>query len=164
MKIKDFQIPNFQLENKKIGNKEKGANAERELYKMFIDNNWRAVRVAGSGVMENTSCDLIAGKPRKKYCIEVKASKKTSKYITKKQVEEFLIFSQMFGLKPILALRFNREGWFFINPKELEDTGKYWKINLEKARKKGKRFGQAFDEQARKEMTNEKIYDELMKD
>jgi len=127
-----------------MGNKEKGANAERELYQMFIDNSWRAVRVAGSGVMDNTSCDLIAGKPGKKYCIEVKASKKPVKYITKKQVEEFMIFSQMFGLKPIIAVRFNREGWFFINPKNLEDSGKNWVISLDKARRKGKKFGQAF--------------------
>ena len=148
-----------------MGNKEKGANAERELYQMFIDNNWRAVRVAGSGVMDNTSCDLIAGKPGKKYCIEVKASKKTSKYITKKQIEQFLIFSQIFGLKPLLALRFNREGWFFLNPKELEDSGKFWKINLEKAKAKGKRFGQAFNNfQGKEELTNEKIYDELIKE
>ena len=127
-----------------MGNKEKGSNAERELYQMFIDNCFRAVRVAGSGMMDNTACDLIAGKPGKKYCIEVKSSKKPVKYITKKQVEEFVIFSQMFGLKPVVAVRFNREGWFFINPKNLEDSGKNWVISLEKARKKGKRFGQAF--------------------
>src|SRR3989344_6555607 len=107
-----------------MGNKEKGANAERELYQMFIDNCFRAVRVAGSGVMENTSCDLIAGKKGKKFCIEVKASKKKSKYITKKQIEEFMIFSEIFGLNPVVAVRFNREGWFFIHPKNLEDSGK----------------------------------------
>jgi len=144
-----------------MGNKEKGANAERELYDMFIDNSWRAVRVAGSGMMDNTSCDLIAGKPGSKYCIEVKASKKTSKYITKKQVEEFMIFASLFGLKPVLAVRFNREGWFFIKPKDLEaskskdfdshqksgiseNSGKNWVISLDRAKKKGKRFGQAF--------------------
>ena len=32
-----------------MGNKEKGANAERELLKMFSENGFRAVRVAGSG-------------------------------------------------------------------------------------------------------------------
>lgn len=127
-----------------MSNKEKGSKVERELYQMFIENNYRAVRVAGSGMMENTACDLIAGKPRKKYCIEVKSCKKPVKYITKKQVEDFIIFSQIFGLKPVIAVRFNREGWFFLNPKYLEDSGKYWKISLEKARKKGKRFGQAF--------------------
>jgi len=129
-----------------MGNKEKGANAERELLKMFCENNWRAVRVAGSGLMDDSPCDLLAGKSgEKKICIECKTSKKTSKYISKKQIEDFLIFSEIFGLKPVLAVRFNREGWFFLNPKELEDSGQNWVINLELARQKGKRFGQAFD-------------------
>ena len=127
-----------------MSNKKKGSNAERELYNKFIEEGYRAVRVAGSGVMEKTACDLIAGKGRKKYCIEVKSTKSKSKYIDKKQIEEFIIFSEIFGLKPIIAIRFNREGWFFIKPKDLEDSGNFWKISLEKARKKGKRFGQAF--------------------
>jgi len=128
-----------------MGNKEKGANAERELYQMFIDNSFRAVRVAGSGMMENTSCDLIAGKAGKKFCIECKASKKTSKYITKKQIEEFMIFSEIFGLKPVIAVRFNRQGWFFLSPKKLVDSGKNWCITLEDCQKKGKRFSQYFE-------------------
>jgi len=128
-----------------MGNKEKGANAERELYQMFIDNSFRAVRVAGSGMMENTSCDLIAGKPNRKFCIECKASKKPNKYITKKQVEEFMIFSEIFGLEPVIAVKFNRQGWFFLSPQDLEDSGKNWVISLEKAREKGKRFSQFFE-------------------
>ncbi len=128
-----------------MGNKEKGANAERELYQMFVDNCYRAVRVAGSGIMENADCDLIAGNSKgKRYCIEVKASKKLTKYISKEQVEKFVIFSELFKLKPIIAVRFNRIGWFFLNPKDLKDSGKNWVINLDLARKKGKKFAQAF--------------------
>jgi Holliday junction resolvase len=127
-----------------MGNKEKGANAERELYQMFIDNFFRAVRVAGSGMMENTSCDLIAGKSGKKYCIECKASKKTDKYITKKQVEEFSIFAELFGLEPVIAVKFNRQGWFFLSPRDLDDSGKNWKVSLKIAQEKGKRFSQYF--------------------
>ena len=126
-------------------NKSKGSKAERELFQMFIDNSWRAVRVAGSGVMDNASCDLISGKKGKKYCIEVKSSKKPVKYITKEQIEEFMIFSEIFGLKPVIALRFNREGWFFVHPSELKETEKNWSITLERAREKGKRFSQFFE-------------------
>jgi Holliday junction resolvase len=128
-----------------MANKQKGSKAERELFQMFVENSYRAVRVAGSGTMDNAECDLIAGKKGKKYCIEVKSSKKPVKYISKEQIEKFMIFSQIFGLKPIIALRFNREGWFFINPKQLKDSGKNWVITLETARKKGKRFSQAFN-------------------
>jgi len=128
------------------GNKAKGSKVERELFQMFVDNNFRAVRVAGSGVMENADCDIIAGKKGggRKYCIEVKSSKKPIKYITKEQISSFMIFSEIFGLKPVVAVRFNREGWFFLNPKNLEDSGKNFVISLEKARKKGRRFSQFF--------------------
>lgn len=127
-----------------MGNKEKGANVERELLKKFIEEGWLAIRVAGSGILPDPSCDLIAGKQRKKYCIEVKSCKKKKKYLDREQIENFMLFSEIFGLKPILALRFNREGWFFVYPKQLEKTKKGLAIDLETARKKGKRFAQAF--------------------
>lgn len=131
-----------------MGNKEKGSKAERELYDMFVANGFRAVRVAGSGMMENTACDLIAGKSGDgKYAIEVKSSKSPSKYITKEQIEQFIIFSEIFGLTPVVALRFNREGWFFINPSQLRDSGKNWVITLEDSKREGKRFGQFFHSQ-----------------
>jgi len=127
-------------------NKSKGSKAERELYDMFVENNFRAVRVAGSGVMENADCDLIAGRKVEgaRYCIEVKSTKKPYKYITKEQIESFMIFSDIFGLKPVIAVRFNRLGWFFFNPKDLEDSGKNWAVNMDLARAKGKRFSQFF--------------------
>jgi Holliday junction resolvase len=126
-------------------NKVKGSKVERELYQIFVDNNFRAVRVAGSGTMENADCDIIAGKKGcGKYAIEVKASKKPIKYITKEQIENFMIFSDIFGLKPVIAVRFDRIGWFFIEPKYLTDSGKNFGISLERARKKGKRFSQFF--------------------
>jgi|SRR3989344_6763335 len=125
-------------------NKSKGSKAERELFQMFIDNNYRAVRVAGSGMMENADCDIIAGKKGKKFAIEAKSTKKYIKYITKEQIESFMIFSEIFALKPVIAIRFNRLGWYFIHPKHLQDTGKYWALSLKTAQKKGKRFAQFF--------------------
>jgi len=127
-------------------NKSKGSKVERELFQIFVDNHYRAVRVAGSGVMENADCDIIAGKKGgcRKYCIEVKSTKKPVKYITKQQIESFMIFSEIFGLKPVIAIRFDRIGWYFLNPKYLIDSGKNWAISLERARKKGKKFAQFF--------------------
>jgi len=126
-------------------NKAKGSNIERELYRKFIENEYRAVRVAGSGMMENTDCDLIAGKKGKgKYAIEVKSSKKSAKYISKEQINNFLIFSDMFGLKPVIALRFSREDWIFLHPKYLKNCGKNFVITLKDAKKKGKKFSEFF--------------------
>lgn len=128
-----------------MSNKAKGSKCERELYDLFVQNGFRAVRVAGSGMMENTACDLIAGKSGAgKYSIEAKSSKSPNKYITKEQIEEFVIFSEIFGLTPVVALRFNREGWLFISPNQLRDSGKNWAISLEEAKTAGKRFGQFF--------------------
>lgn len=113
---------------------------------MFIDNSFRAVRVAGSGMLENTSCDLLAGKKGKKYAIECKASKSMNKYITKEQISDFLVFSEIFGLVPVIAIKFNRKGWHFLSPEHLEDTGKFWALSLKRAEEKGKRFAQMFQE------------------
>jgi Holliday junction resolvase len=144
LKIFKLEYPPILIKGEKMSNKSKGSKAERELYQMFIDGGFRAVRVAGSGMMENTACDLIAGKQGKKYAVECKSLKGKKKYISKEQIEDFLVFSEIFGLEPIVAIRFNREGWFFLSPKELEDTGKWLGIHLEDARVKGMRFGQKF--------------------
>jgi len=128
-------------------NKSKGSKTERELFKKFIkeDNRYRVVRVAGSGMMENADCDLIAGRKGKgKYAIEVKSTKKNTQYISKDQISRFVLFSEIFGLTPVIALRFNREGWIFIRPKQLRNSGKNWAITLEEAKKKGKKFAQFF--------------------
>ncbi len=50
----------------------------------------------------------------------------------------------MMGLKPVIALRFNREGWHFLKPEHLEDSGVNWVVSLDNVKKKGKRFGQFF--------------------
>lgn len=129
-----------------MSNKAKGSRVERELIKLFTENSWRAARIAGSGIGEDSPCDLLAAKlGRKAYAVEVKSSKKTSIYITKEQIDDFVSFSSIIGLTPILGLRFNHEGWLFLHPKHLKDTGKYWVVSLETARTKGKRFSQFFE-------------------
>ena len=129
-----------------MSNKKKGSNAERELVKLFSGHGWRAARVAGSGVNDDSPCDLIVGKiNRKGFTIEAKSSRKDRIYISKMQIEDFILFSKMINLNPIIALRFNREGWLFLNPKELVDSGKNWVISLKKAKEKGMRFSQFFE-------------------
>jgi len=129
-------------------NKAKGSKTERELVELFTSKLWRAVRVAGSGVNDLSPCDIIAAKAGKGgYTVECKSSKKTSIYITKEQIQDFIVFSNILGLKPVIALRFAREGWIFIHPSELKDTGKYWAVSLEYAKSQGKRFSQFFEDE-----------------
>jgi len=135
-----------------MSNKAKGSRAERELLDMFTDQTWRAARVAGSGVNENTFCDVIAGKGGKTYAIEAKSSKNPRIYITKQQISDFMQFCDVMGMIPVVAVRFNREGWLFLEPKQLEDSGVNWVVNLKKAKVDGKRFGQFFQEKAMSEI------------
>lgn len=129
-----------------MSNKAKGSKAERELLDILTKNGWRAARVAGSGVNDNSPCDLFAAKLGKRgFVIEAKSSKKSTIYITREQISDFVLFSQMIGLNPVIALRFNREGWFFIHPNQLKDTGKYWAASLDTAKSEGRRFGQFFE-------------------
>lgn len=129
-----------------MSNKSKGANAERELLNLFTESGWRAVRTAGSGVNDNSPCDLIAAKlGRKGFTIEAKSSRKSSIYISKQQIEDFILFSNILGLQPAIAVRFSHQGWLFLKPEQLEDTGKFWVISLEKAKLNGFRFSQFFD-------------------
>jgi Holliday junction resolvase len=129
-----------------MSSKSKGSKAERELLQLFTEMGWKAARVAGSGKNDNTFCDLIAGKHgRKGFAIEAKSSKKNRIYITKKQIEEFMVFTSLMGLKPVVALRFNREGWHFLDPKYMEDTGGNWVVSLDRVKTKGKKFGQFFE-------------------
>tara|TARA_B100000315_G_C14114326_1_gene379567 strand:- start:101 stop:493 length:393 start_codon:yes stop_codon:yes gene_type:complete len=129
-----------------MSNKGKGSRTERELINLFTERGWRAARIAGSGVNDNSPCDLIAGKiGRKGYTVEAKSSKKSIIYITKEQIDDFVMYSAMIGLKPVIALRFNYEGWLFLDPKHIKDTGKNWAVSLTLAREKGKKFSQFFE-------------------
>jgi Holliday junction resolvase len=129
-----------------MSNKAKGSRVERELIKIFSENGWRAVRVAGSGVNDESPCDLIVGKiGRKGYTIEAKSSKSSIIYIKRQQIEDFFLFSSMIGLQPVIAVRFNYEGWLFLTPDQLRDTGNNWAVNLDHAKEVGKRFGQFFE-------------------
>lgn len=127
-----------------MANKHKGSNAERELLRLFTEHNWKGVRVAGSGISDESPCDLIVGKENKskKLAIEAKSTRKNIQYISKSQMNDFIVFSNIMGLKPIIAIKFLREGWLFLDPKKLRDTGNNFAISLEDAKKKGKRIGQ----------------------
>lgn len=130
-----------------MSNKAKGSKAERELVQIFTDNLWRALRVAGSGVNDNSPCDIIAAKMgRNGYVIEAKSSKQNRIYIKKQQIDDFIKYSQMIGLQPVIAVRFNYEGWIFLNPfKHLEDSGSAWVVSKDNAKTNGMKFSQFFE-------------------
>ena len=120
--------------------KKRGIAAERELLHMRWQRGFACCRVAGSGSIPEPSCDLLAGNAIHRYAIECKTSRASKKYLNKEQIEEFATFAKKFGLIPLLALRFARQGWFFISPDKLDKTKKGLAISLEEIKKRGKSF------------------------
>jgi len=125
--------------------KSKGAAAERELLHMLCDSGFSCVRVAGSGSTPELSCDLLAGNDIAKYAIECKTSKKMTKYLEQAQMNELMIFAKRFGLTPLVAIKFNRQGWNFITPDKLDKTEKNFVISLEEIKKRGCDFKQLIE-------------------
>jgi len=123
-----------------MSNKDKGANAERELLHMLSKEGFAVVRVAGSGMIAETSADLIAGNSFKMFAIECKTCKDKKRYLDKQQISDLKEFSRKFGFPPVIAVKFNRQGWWFIDPEKLEDTGKGLAISLEDIKIKGMDF------------------------
>ena len=99
--------------------KSKGSRAERELLHMFWNNNWACMRAAGSGSIPLPSPDLIAGNKENLLAIECKSIKNNSKNFQKDEIDQLITFSDILNAKPIIAMRFDNLGWYFLNAKEL---------------------------------------------
>lgn len=117
--------------------KGKGTNAERELIHLLWAEGIAAIRVAGSGSSHYPSPDIIAGNIDRKFAIECKSIKGTSKYIPKNEIYELQKFAQMFGAEPWIGLRFARNEWHFISIEDMKETKSSFAITLEKVKMKG---------------------------
>ena len=105
-----------------MSTKGKGTRAERELFHMFWETgSYIPVRAAGSGSTPIPNPDLIVGNGEKTFAIECKALKSGSKYFPKKEIDELKIFSERFGAEPWIGIRFDNEGWWFL---DLDNLGK----------------------------------------
>ncbi|ADC70439.1 Resolvase, Holliday junction-type [Methanocaldococcus sp. FS406-22] len=101
----------------------KGSSFERELKKLLEKEGFAVIRSAGS-----KGVDLIAGKKGEILIFECKTSSKTKFYINKEDIEKLISFSETFGGKPYLAVKFNGE-MLFINPYLLSTNGKNYVID-----------------------------------
>lgn len=123
-------------------NKKRGSDAERELLHLLSERGFAVARVAGSGMIEETNCDLFAGNGKRRYAVEVKISSNHKKYLSKEQIGGLIKFASNFGLSPIIAIKFLRKGWWFIEPDELDNTEKFLTISFEDIKEKGKSFNE----------------------
>jgi holliday junction resolvase Hjr len=105
-----------------MSRKSRGIGFERELVHLLQDNNFAAIRVAGSGCTVTPSADILSGNGQKVFCFECKSSSSDVIYISKQSIEDFLEFSYRFGAQPFIAVRFLREQWRFLHPQDIPQT------------------------------------------
>src|SRR3989344_3893780 len=123
-----------------MGAKGKGSRTERELVQLFKDNNWAAIRVAGSGLTSDQNTDVIAGNGKRHLAIECKSVKGKYKHLYSEQIEDLIKFSKNFGAEPWIAIRFNVKGWYFLKPENLTKTKTNLSVSLKLAEEKGLKF------------------------
>lgn len=111
--------------------KRKGTRYERELIHILWDEGYAAVRSAGSGSMQYPSPDIVAGNGKNFLAIEVKVREKLPLYITAEKLRELVMFSNLFGAKPVVALKIKNEKWRFFEPEMLIETENGYKISKE---------------------------------
>ncbi len=122
-------------------NKAKGSKAERDLINKFWQAGWAAMRAAGSGSTQYPSPDIVVGHANKKIAIEAKfTSSSTTKYFLQKEIIELQYFCDKFGAEPWVAVKFNKEPWYFFPIHDLKETSKNFAITLKDAKIKGLLF------------------------
>jgi len=124
-----------------MSSKSKGSNAERELIHLFwATKKWTACRVAGSGSMKYPAPDIIANKEGVNLAIECKITSQNNQYLEKREVEELIEYARKAGARPLIAVRFNRKPWRFLNPDDLKKTEQNCVITPELAELRGLLF------------------------
>lgn len=121
--------------------KKKGSNAERELIHLFwATNRWTACRVAGSGSMRYPAPDILAHREGLSLAIECKCTSSDYQYLEKREVEELAKFAKLSGARPLIAVKFFRAEWRFLDPADLKDSGSSLVVTPELAGLKGLLF------------------------
>jgi len=100
--------------------KSKGSRAERELLHMFWETGkWAALRAPGSGSMPRPCPDVLAGNGKRYIAVECKSIKADRKYFDKKEIDDLIEFSRLFGAEPWIGMRFDNMKWYFLKIEEL---------------------------------------------
>jgi len=101
----------------------KGDRRERELVNALDEAGFAVMRAPASGsATERELPDVLSGDGETFYAIEAKSSAGDPIYLTGEEVEALLFFARNFGAKPRIAVRFDREDWYFFHPADLHTT------------------------------------------
>ena len=120
----------------------KGNRRERELVNRLDESGFAVMRAPASGsATERELPDVLAGDGEVFYAIEAKSSSGNPIYLTGEEVEALVYFSQNFGAKPRIGVRFDREDWYFFHPGDLHVTdGGNYRVKKETALTEGTDF------------------------
>jgi Holliday junction resolvase len=108
----------------------KGDRRERELVNRLDELGFAVMRAPASGSATSRELpDVLAGDGRVFYAIEVKASAEQPIYLDEKEVYDLVYFGRNFGAEPRIGVRFDREDWYFFDPRgdevHVTDGGNY---------------------------------------
>ncbi|WP_280535392.1 Holliday junction resolvase Hjc [Halopenitus sp. POP-27] len=122
----------------------KGDRRERELVNALDEAGFAVMRAPASGsATERELPDVLAGNGERFYAIEAKSSAGDPIYLDGEEVEALLFFSQNFGAKARIAVRFDREDWYFFHPGDLYTTdGGNYRVKKETALADGTDFAE----------------------
>ncbi len=120
----------------------KGDRRERELVNALDDAGFAVMRAPASGsATERELPDVLAGDGAAFYAVEAKSSAGDPIYLTGEEVAALVYFSRNFGAKPRVAVRFDREDWYFFHPGDLHTTeGGNYRVKRETALAEGTPF------------------------
>ncbi|MBQ6099775.1 MAG: Holliday junction resolvase [Methanobrevibacter sp.] len=117
----------------------KGSAEERDLVHKLWDRNFAAMRApASGGATKNPLPDVVAGNGKIYLAIEVKTTTKDKVYIDEAQISDLCNFSEIFGAKAYIGVRFKYTKWLFLEPVNTPRTrnGNY-KVEKDYALEKG---------------------------
>ncbi|MFC4450843.1 Holliday junction resolvase Hjc [Halorussus aquaticus] len=117
----------------------KGDRRERELVNRLDEAGFAVMRAPASGsATERELPDVLAGDGEVFYAVEAKSSSGDPIYLTGEEVEALVYFSQNFGAKPKIGVRFDREDWYFFHPADVYQTdGGNYRVKKETALEDG---------------------------
>lgn len=96
----------------------KGDRRERELVNRLDELGFAVMRAPASGSATSRELpDVLAGMSGRFFAIEVKASAGQPIYLDGKEVYDLVYFARNFGAEPRIGVRFDREDWYFFDPR-----------------------------------------------
>src|SRR6056297_4297852 len=115
---------------------------ERELVNQLDAAGFAVMRAPASGSATDRELpDVLAGDDGRFYAIEAKSSAGDPIYLSGEEVEALIYFAQNFGAKARIAVRFDREDWYFFHPGDLYTTdGGNYRVKKETALAEGEPF------------------------